>query len=165
MSMSIQGHDRGQIICNRCTINIDDDGNDGGTPGPQGPPGEQGPAGPQGPQGIQGPQGPPGDTHQTIVTLHDDAEGHAAGWNPGAPRPPGIPFNPDTSPVVLAPSFSIEASFVNPPPPGLSQGPRAGECELFGYDPPTNTFGLGCGPGTGFERVRDGAILTYIIAK
>jgi hypothetical protein len=65
-SITNQRHDNGQIICNRCTIDI------GGTsepPGPQGQPGQQGPqgkTGPMGPPGLQGdtgasgPQGPTG---------------------------------------------------------------------------------------------------------
>ena len=59
---------------------------DTGDPGPAGPAGPQvpqgetgatGATGTAGPQGEQGPQG-----EHPIVTLHDDAEGNAAGWNP-----------------------------------------------------------------------------------
>jgi hypothetical protein len=50
--ITAQRHDgNGQIICNRCTINL---GGTPGPPGPQGPPGEQGPPGPPGPTGPVG---------------------------------------------------------------------------------------------------------------
>jgi hypothetical protein len=116
---------------------------------------------------LQGEQGPPGDTHQTIVTLHDDAEGNAAGWNPG-PR-----LVPDTflikSPVELRPSFSIEATFVNPlgnEIPGEDEI-KAGQCRLFDiFDTPANTFEIRCGIDGILGGVpQDGAILKYIITK
>lgn len=47
--------------------------------------GVPGPQGPQGPQGPPGPQGEPGTSlgsFSKLVVLHDDDEGHAAGWNP-----------------------------------------------------------------------------------
>lgn len=149
-------------ICIRCTSDV---------PGPQGPQGEQGPAGPAGatgpvgpqgppgPQGEQGEQGPPGDTRQTIVTLQDDAEGNAAGWNPPSTGIMSSIFV-IKSPVELTPSFSIEATFVNPPESQFGAGP----CRLTDANRPPNTFGLDCRMG-GLSPVDPGAVLKYIITK
>ena len=39
----------------------------------------------------------------TIVTLHDDAEGYAAGWNPG-----NVPITPlQIPPIISAPPFGL----------------------------------------------------------
>ena len=112
-------------ICIRCDSPIL------GPPGPQGPPGEQGPSGPQGPPG---PQGPAGDTRQTIITLHDDAEGNAAGWNPPTET---SDFFVIKTPVELKPGFSLEATFTNPPQNGFM---FVGPCFISGtIDISTNT--------------------------
>jgi hypothetical protein len=102
---------------------------------------------------IQNDQGPPGDTRQTIVTLHDDAEGHAAGWNP--------PFNifpiRIKVPLELTPEISVEATYVNEP---IGVNPQsAGPCELTEVNTETDTIGLvGCSGGTG-PVPEEGAIL------
>ncbi|MPZ07825.1 MAG: hypothetical protein GEU26_15665 [Nitrososphaeraceae archaeon] len=117
-------------ICIRCTSTV---------PGPQGPPGPKGDTGPV------GPQGPSGDTHQTIVVLHDDAEGHAAGWNPGT----------DSSdihgPIDLTNEISIEAFVVQPDGSG-------GNCDVNRVDTTNDIFITQCGGS-------EGSVLTYIITK
>lgn len=83
------------------------------------PPGEQGPP---------GPQGPAGDTRQTIVTLHDDAEGHAAGWDPG----PDVASWTIQAPVDLITDASFEATAVNPATdPRAPTQHRVAECHVF----------------------------------
>jgi Collagen triple helix repeat (20 copies) len=128
-----------------------------GIAGPKGDKGETGPAGPEGPQGEQGPQGPPGDTHQTIVTLHDDAEGHAAGWNPGISTVSDI-----HSPIDLTNEISIEGTVVNAlDDPNTPPGGNAGTCHLRDLDAANDMFTIECSHPTPEE----GAILTYIITK
>lgn len=98
----------------------------------------------------------PGDTKQTIIILHDDEEGHAAGWNPG--DNPGGDVFVIKAPFVLGSEYSIEASFVNP---GFAS---SGTCNLSQSGIP-DTFAINCATGDNKDVVTDGATLTYIITK
>jgi hypothetical protein len=101
----------------------------------------------------------PEDTHQSIVTLHDDSEGNAAGWNPG--NNPGGDSFVIKAPFELEPGFSIEATSVNPIINGVYSGVN---CHFGGGSTSTGTFVLNC--STGEEGVvQEGAILTYIITR
>src|ERR671918_1331600 len=101
---------------------------------PQGLAGVNVTEGPPGPQGPPGSQGPAGDTRQTIITLHDDAEGNAAGWNPPTET---SDFFVIKTPVELKPGFSLEATFTNPPQNGFM---FVGPCFISGtIDISTNT--------------------------
>jgi hypothetical protein len=121
-------------ICIRCTSTV---------PGPQGPP------------GPPGEQGPPGDTRQTIVTLHDDAEGNAAGWIPMG----GLASFEIKAPVELNEEISLEASYLNTDSSG-------GSCGFGGVNTASNSFLISC-PLDGSRQASPlpGAILTYIITK
>jgi hypothetical protein len=80
------------------------------------------------------------------VTLHDDAEGHAAGWNPGTD------ISDIHAPIDLVNEMSLEATFVAP-------SGNAGPCPIQALDTANDIFIIGC------STTEEGSILTYIITK
>jgi len=134
---------------------------DKGDPGKQGPPGEQGIPGEKGEKGDPGPpreQGPPGDTHQTIVTLHDDAIGHAAGWNPPSQTPVGANFFTIQAPIDLNEEISFEATVIHPESPTIPGERGVAQCRVDILYPLVNSFRIQC-------PAQEGSILIYIITK
>ena len=115
------------------------------------------------------PPGSPGsaeDSRQTVVTLHDDAEGHAAGWNPpGFGNMPGRPadFN-IKAPFKLEPGLSFEGTFTNPPT--ISGIFISEPCFILGITDNGESLAIRCG---GFDFapnvVTEESILTYIITN
>jgi hypothetical protein len=107
-----------------------------------------------GPPGPQGPPGPPGPSKITVVTLNDDADGHAAGWNP-----PGSNFFIQ-APFDIVQGMSIEATWmgtddVSAENPGLKD---AAICVIDSVNIITDVFEIGCNSGS----QAGGAQLTYV---
>lgn len=104
--------------------------------------------------GPPGPQGPPGPSKITVVTLNDDADGHAAGWNP-----PGSNFFIQ-APFDIVQGMSIEATWmgtndVSAENPGLKD---AAICVIDSVNIITDVFEIGCNSGS----QAGGAQLTYV---
>ena len=134
------------------------------------------------------PPGSPGsaeDSRQTVVTLHDDEEGHAPGWDPpGLPGPGGIPVQifHILPPFKIEQGMSFEFTFIDP----LSSGSglffptgAAGNCELFGIghqrEDRAETLDIACynhvpsvilpTPTFTLSPPREGATLTYVMTQ
>ena len=78
-------------------------------------------------------------SQQTVVTLHDDEDGNAAGWNPGRGRENFRIITPFT----ITQEMSFEFTFINPPGDSISNDDEnnqfAGNCDLFAVDNTTMT--------------------------
>jgi hypothetical protein len=109
--------------------------------------------------GPPGPQGPPGDTHQTIITLHDDANGHAAGWNPPSQTPVGVNLFTIQAPIDLNEEISFEATVIHPENPTIPGERGVAQCRVDILYPLVDSFRIQC-PGA-----QEGSILTYIITR
>ena len=133
--------------------------------------GPLGPHGPQGPQGIQGEQGLPGVTGQTFVTLRDDAEGHAAGWNPRRDPVQGGPATTEfqiQSTVHLKESGTFVEAIFTLQQSSIAPAFLVGDCTVDRINPLTDRFTIVCSgqsPLTGPIGPEDGSLLTYVITK
>jgi hypothetical protein len=119
---------------------------------------------------ILGLPGPPGDTRQTIVTLHDDVEGHAAGWDPSRDPVQGGPATITfqiQSQVDLEAGTFIEAIFTMPQS-SIAPAFLVGDCTVDRINPSTDHFNIACvgqGPVNSEIGPEEGSVLTYVIMK
>jgi len=105
------------------------------------------------------PPGPEGPSQLTVVTLEDNAAGHAAGWNPPVN---GLQLYTIQSPVELRKGTLIELSLTNPSIL-VPLSHEVGECQNRRMYPTTDSFTITCDPG-GFTPVEE-STLTYIITN
>jgi hypothetical protein len=92
-----------------------------------------------------------------VVTLHDDATGHAAGWNTPSQSPIGNNIFTIQAPIDLNEEISFEATVIHPEEPLGENGVAQYRVDIL-Y-PLLNNFRIQC-PGA-----REGSTLTYIITK